>query len=277
MTCHMNTVPKLTDRTALLRHRTRAAGAPADFLHLEAIAEVKDRLAMVNRSFTEMTIVTGHPKVWGTAFPQAHIVADEDVLDVQPESRDLVVHAMCLHWANDPVGQLIQCRRALRPDGLLLAVSFGGDTLSELRACLSQAEIAVSGGLSPRIAPMGEIRDMGSLLQRAGLAMPVADGLPLQVEYRDLIHLMHDLRAMGETNALDQRHRKPAPHALFTEAQRLYAEHFPGADSRIRATFELLFLSGWAPDESQPKPLRPGSASHSLAAALGTNENPLKD
>lgn len=273
----MNTVPNLTDRRALLRNRARAAKAPADFLHDEAIAEIKDRLAMVNRSFTDMAIVTGHPQIWAAAFPEARVMADDDTLDLSEEAHDLVIHAMCLHWANDPVGQLIQCRRALRPDGLLLAVSFGGDTLTELRACLSQAEIAVSRGLSPRIAPMGEIRDMGGLMQRAGLAMPVADGVPLAVEYRDVIHLMHDLRAMGEANALDQRHRKPAPKALIVEAQRLYADHFPGAENRIKATFELLFLSGWAPDESQPKPLRPGSASHSLAEALGTNEHPLKD
>lgn len=273
----MNTVPKLTDRTALLRNRARALKAPADFLHDEAIAEIKDRLAMVNRSFTDMAIVTGHPQVWAAAFPDARIVPDDDTLDLSPEAYDLVIHAMCLHWANDPVGQLIQCRRALRPDGLLLSVGFGGNTLAELRACLSQAEIEVTGGLSPRVAPMGEIRDMGALLQRAGLAMPVADGLPLTAEYRDLIHLMHDLRSMGEANALDQRHRKPARKAVFDRAQALYAENFPGADGRIKATFELLFLSGWAPADNQPKPLRPGSASHSLAAALGTNENPLKD
>lgn len=273
----MNTVPKLTDRHALALHRTRTAKAPADFLHDEAIAEIKDRLAMVNRSFTDVAIVTGHPQLWANAFPEARIVADDDTLDLLEQAHDLVIHAMCLHWANDPVGQLIQCRRALRPDGLLLSVGFGGNTLTELRACLGQAEVEITGGLSPRIAPMGEIRDMGGLLQRAGLALPVADGVPLTAEYRDQTHLMHDLRAMGETNALDQRHRKPTRKAVFNRAQTLYAENFPANDGRIKATYELLFLSGWAPAENQPKPLRPGSASHSLAAALGTKENPLKD
>lgn len=273
----MNTVPKLTDRQTLLRQRARSAKDPADFLHQEAIAEIQDRLMMVNRTFTNMAIVTGHPQIWAAAFPKATVVPDDEVIALEPEAYDLVVHAMSLHWANDPVGQLIQCRRALRPDGLFMSVGFGGNTLSELREVLSMAEVQLTGGLSPRIAPMGEIRDMGSLLQRAGFAMPVADGLPLNVEYRDVQHLMRDLRAMGETNALAQRHRKPIPRALITETQRLYAQHHSGDEGRLKATFELLFLSGWAPDESQPKPLRPGSASHSLAAALGTTENPLKD
>jgi len=273
----MNTVPNLTDRQALLRHRTRCKSDPADFLHLEAIAEIKDRLAMVNRTFTDVAIVTGFPDIWASAFPDAKIVADDDVLDLTPEAHDLVIHAMSLHWSSDPVGQLIQCRRALRPDGLFLSVAFGGGTLTELRDALSKAEAQVMGGLSPRVAPMAEIRDMGSLLQRASLALPVADSLPLNVEYRDVIHLMHDLRAMGEANALTQRHRKPVPRTLFAAAQMFYAQDHPGADGRLKATFELLFLLGWAPAENQPKPLRPGSATHSLAAALGTKENPLSD
>lgn len=273
----MNSIPELTDRPALLRHRARCASEPADFLHQEAIAEIKDRLMMVNRTFKDVAVVTGYPAIWSAAFPEAKIIADEDVIALEPEAHDLVIHAMSLHWASDPVGQLIQCRRALRPDGLFLSVAFGGNTLTELRDALSKAETQVMGGLSPRIAPMAEIRDMGGLLQRAGLALPVADSLPLNVEYRDVLHLMRDLRAMGETNALTQRHRKPVPRALFAAAQMHYADAHQGDEGRLKATFELLFLLGWAPADNQPKPLRPGSATHSLAEALGTNENPLRD
>jgi len=184
---------------------------------------------------------------------------------------------MALHWANDPVGQLIQCRRALRPDGLFIAVSFGGDTLQELRRALGEAEIAVTGGLSPRIAPLPELRDLGGLLQRAGFALPVADTVTLTVEYRDIWHLMRDLRAMGETNAMTARLRRPTRRAVFEEAQKLYAAHFAAPSGRLRASFELQILTGWAPDVSQPQPLRPGSAQKRLADALGTPEKPLQD
>jgi len=273
----MSQIPKITDRPTLLRHRARANYTPADFLHAEAIADLQDRLTLVNRTFTDITIVTGFPDGWASAFPDARIISDDETLALEPNSQDLVVHAMCLHWANDPIGQIIQCRRALRPDGLFMAVSFGGKTLSELRESLGKAEIAVSRGLSPRIAPMAEIRDMGALLQRGGLALPVADSVPIKVEYRNIYHLMHDLRAMGETNALIDRHKVPAPRTLFDVAQDHYCRDFSTTSGRILATFELVFLLGWAPSDTQQKPLRPGSASHSLAAALGTRENPLKD
>ena len=259
------------------RNRSRAQADLATFLHDEAIADIQDRLAMVNRDFTKATIVTGHPGLWGSAFPDATIIEDLETLDLEPESNDLVIHAMSLHWANDPVGQIIQCRRSLMPDGLFLSVAFGGKTLHELRDALSRAEIETVGGLSPRIAPMAELRDMGGLLQRAGLALPVADFLLLTAEYRDVYHLMRDLRAMGEANALMDRHRTPPSKSLFETTQRIYAGSYLTDAGRLPATFELVFLSGWAPAESQPKPLRPGSAKTSLADALGTLENPLKD
>lgn len=277
ITSPMSLIPKITDRPALLRNRARAKSAPASFLHDEAIAELQDRLTLVNRSFTDITIVTGHPDVWASAFPSARIIPDEETLALEPHSMDLVIHAMCLHWANDPIGQIIQCRRSLRPDGLFLSVAFGGKTLTELRESLGAAEIAVNGGLSPRVAPMAEIRDMGALLQRGGLALPVADSVPINVAYRDIFHLMHDLRAMGEANALLERHKTPPRRALFKHAQSHYANTYKTETDRIAATFELVFLLGWAPSDTQQKPLRPGSASHSLAAALGTTENPLKD
>ncbi len=269
----------LTDRRALNRFRARAARRqpPADFLHIEAAAEIKERLAEVNRSFTAPAIVTGWPAFWVELLPGARIVADAPTLDLAPAAHDLVIHAMALHWAEDPVGQLVQCRRALCPDGLMLAVAPGGRTLTELRAVLAEAEAALTGGLSPRVLPMGEIRDLGALLQRAGLALPVADSVQLTASYADAIALMHDLRAMGETNALDARHRRPAPRSLFAEASRLYARNFPAEGGRIRASFELIFLTGWAPHESQPQPLSPGSARARLADALGSEERPLPD
>ncbi len=266
----------MTDLSALARNRARAT-TEGLFLHETAADEVQDRLEMVNKSFTSPAIVTGFADFWQARYPQARVVADSDIVDLTPQSHDLVLHMMSLHWANDPVGQLIQCRRALVPDGLLIAISFGGDTLQELRRALGEAEIAVTGGLSPRIAPMPDLRDLGGLLQRAGLALPVADTAVLSVEYRDLSHLMHDLRAMGETNALHVRHRRPTRRAVFERANALYATHFGTASGRIKASFELQVLTGWAPDESQPKPLRPGSAQARLADALATPERPLRD
>jgi SAM-dependent methyltransferase len=273
----MSDIPALTDRLALARHRARARKSPALFLHQEALADVQDRLALVNKSFTAPAVVTPFPDLWRNAFPQAHVIADEDVLDLGENTHDLIIHAMALHWANDPVGQLIQCRRALRPDGLLLVVALGGQTLHELRAALGQAEIEITGGLSPRIAPMGEIRDLGALLQRAGLALPVADSTVLKTSYATPLHLMHDLRAMGETNALATRLRHPTRRTVLLRAMELYANAYADENGRIFATFEMITLTGWAPDSSQPKPLRPGSAAQRLADALNTVETPLKD
>ncbi len=262
--------PSLTDRPALARQRARATGE-ARFLHDAAIDEVQERLKDVNRSFTSPALVTAHPGIWRDVVPGARLVPEAEVLDLAPGAHDLVVHAMALHWADDPVGQLIQCRRALREDGLLLVVAPGGGTLAELRAALGQAEAEVAGGISPRVLPMGDARDMGGLLQRAGLALPVADVTSLRVRYRDLPHLARDLRAMGEGNALAGRHRRIPSRRLFERADAIYREAHPDAGG-IAATFELVFLTGWAPAESQPKPLRPGSARMRLADALGVAE-----
>ena len=273
----MSETPDLIDRLALARHRDRARKNPALFLHEEAMADVQDRLALVNKSFTSPAIVTPFPEVWSQVFPTARLVPDDDVLDLTEASHDLVVHAMALHWANDPVGQLIQCRRALKPDGLLLVVALGGQTLHELRAAFGQAEIEITGGLSPRIAPMGEIRDLGALLQRAGLALPVADSAVLKTSHATPLHLMRDLRAMGETNALSNRLRRATRKSVILRAMELYAGTYAEESGRVIATFELITLTGWSPDLSQPKPLRPGSAAQRLADALNTVETPLKD
>ena len=272
----MNSAPPLFDRTALSRNRTRAE-KNALFLHYAALDEVQDRLSMVNRTFRNCAIVTSYPDVWSSAFPNAVFVTDNDTLSLDTACYDLVVHAMCLHWANDPVGQVIQCRRALVDDGLFLSVCLGGATLTELRAVLMDAESQVSGGLSPRVCPMAEIKDLGSVLQRAGLNLPVADSVDLTAEYQDIYHLMRDLRAMGEGNAMTGRLRRFTSKSVFERANRLYKDRFSLSSGRLPATFQLVCLTGWAPDDSQPKPLRPGSASASLAEALGTSETKLSD
>lgn len=264
--------PYLTDTRALAAYRKRADRDPARFLHDEAMLELHERLIDVNRTFKSAAIVTSFAKIWRELLPEAKFVEPRDALELQPAAHDLVIHAMALHWADDPVGQIVQCRRALRPDGLFLGVGFGGATLTELRDAMAQAEAQVMGGISPRVAPMAEVRDMGSLLQRAGLALPVADSLRKRVTYANAIALMHDLRAMGESNALADRHRAIPPRALFPTAAALYAEKHGVEENRIQATFELVFLTGWAPHESQQKPLRPGASTHRLADVLGTQE-----
>ncbi|MDD9718049.1 methyltransferase domain-containing protein [Dinoroseobacter sp. PD6] len=280
----MSVPPRLADRAALEAHRARArkGTGPESFLHVEALHEVQERLDEVNRSFTKPAIVTGFPEFWADAVPEAVVVPDTEVLDLREGAHDLVIHALALHWADDPVGQLVQARRALKPDGLFLAVAFAGETLRELRVALAEAETRQRGGLSPRVAPMGDLRDMGGLLQRAGFALPVADLSPRAVEYATPLHLMRELRAMGETNALAQRERRFLRRDVLARAVEIYAREFPGDNGRVRATFQFAFLTGWAPAASQPQPLKPGSASHRLAEALGSVEfdrdmNPVTD
>lgn len=263
--------PELTDRKRLQQQRDRATRAGhVDFLHRLAADEIKDRLAEINRQFHNPAIVSGFPDFWRAEFPKAQVVTDDPVLQLEPNTHDLVIHAMALHWADDPVGQMVQCARALREDGLFIAVCFGGQTLAEARTALAQAEAEVTGGLSPRILPMGEIRDMGALLARVGLALPVADLVSQRVSYRDLIHLAQDLRGMGENNAMSARLRQPTRRDIFARATAIYAQTHPDRDdpSRITASFDLVFLTGWSPSDTQQKPLRPGSAQKGLAEAL---------
>ncbi len=270
--------PPLSDRPALLAHRARAhrlAGHDgALFLHRAAISDLQERLAEVNRTFTAPAIVTGFPDLWGGLAADARLVDDSDVLALEPGAHDLILHGMGLHWANDPLGQLVQCRRALRPDGLFIGVLLGGRTLHELRSCLAEAEATVTGGLSPRVLPMAEIRDLGALMQRAGFALPVADSFTQTVHYPDFATLCVDLRAMGETNALAARLRRFTRRAVLAMAEAIYRANF-SANGRLVATFDLVFLTGWAPHESQQTPLRPGSARQRLSDALGVPEEPL--
>lgn len=268
----MDKPPRLTDRTALVRNRARA---DAMFLQAAAADDVHERLMEVNRTFTTSAVVTGFPNQWSERMPSAQIVEDAELLDLTDGTYDLIIHALSLHWADDPIGQLVQCRRALKPDGLLIATLFAGQTLHELRSVLAEAEVAQTGGLSPRILPMGELRDLGALLQRAGFALPVADLTPLTVTYDTPIHLMRDLRAMGEGNAMDQRQKSPTRRRIFAQAMERYVQAFGMEDGRIPATFEFATLTGWAPSETQQQPLRPGSATTRLADALGTTETPL--
>jgi SAM-dependent methyltransferase len=271
----MSRPPALFDANLLALRRARAARlGPADFLHEAVAAEVAERLGDVNRRFRAPAIVGPRAALWAAALGlvEARLLADAEVLDLEEAAHDLVVHGLALHWANDPVGQLVQARRALRPDGLLLAALFGGETLSELRAALAEAEVETLGGLSPRVAPMGEIRELGGLLQRAGFALPVADSRRYQVSYPSALELMRDLRAMGETNVQCDRLRRPTPRALVARAAASYASRFADDGGRVRATFDVIFLTGWAPADSQPRPLRPGTATARLADALGAVE-----
>lgn len=268
----MDTPPRLTDRTALTRNR---AAADVAFLQAASADDVQERLQEVNRTFTAPAVVTGFPALWADWMPSAKVVEDTETIALEENAHDLVVHALSLHWADDPIGQLVQCRRALQPDGLLIATLFSGQTLHELRSVLAEAEVTQTGGLSPRILPMGEVRDLGGLLQRAGFALPVADIMPLTVTYDTPIHLMRDLRGMGEGNAMAARQKTPTRRAIFAQAMERYVDVFAMDDGRIPATFEISTLTGWAPADSQQKPLRPGAATTRLADALGTHETSL--
>jgi SAM-dependent methyltransferase len=193
---------------------------------------------------------------------------------LRDESVDLVVSGLALQWINDLPGTLVQIRRALKPDGLFLAALVGGETLTELRQSFAAAEAEIEGGVSPRVTPFADLRDLGMLLQRAGFALPVTDVDRLVVRYSSPFGLMEDLRRMGATNVLRERRRTPLRRATLIRMAEIYADRFADPDGRIRATFDIVWLSGWAPHESQQKPLRPGSATHRLADALGTREIP---
>ena len=275
----------LFDFGALARRRARASGE-ADFLHRAMADSLADRLGDVPRAFARAALVGAPAPVaamlaergsavdaFDPAAPAARRLTGE-TLPVAEGAYDLAVSAGLMHHLNDPVGHLVQLRRALKPDGLVLAALFGGQTLRELRAAFAEAEAAILGGLTPRVAPMAEIRDLGGLLQRAGLAMPVADSEKLTVTYASPLDLMRDLRAMGETNVLSDRARRPLRRDVLARMAEVYHVHFPAEEGRVRATFEIVYLTGWAPGPDQPRPLRPGSAKTRLAEALKTVEIP---
>ena len=205
------------------------------------------------------------------------VAADEEWLPFADQSLDLVTSLFALHWVNDLPGALAQIRRSLRPDGLFLAAMLGAGTLTELRTSLAQAESDLEGGVSPRLSPTVELQDMGALLQRAGFALPVVDLDTITVTYADAFALMRDLRGMGETNALRQRRKRFTRRATLTAAAEIYRERFADGDGRLPATFQIIWLTAWAPHESQQQPLRPGSAESRLADALDAEEKPAGD
>ncbi|MDE2577743.1 MAG: methyltransferase domain-containing protein [Hyphomicrobiales bacterium] len=273
--------PLIFDRGLIRQRRQRALrqGA-APFLLERASEELLGRLSAVQREFTHvLDLGTPTPALAQSLGPRAlraaadlpaDVICDEELLPFAPQSFDCVASALALQFVNDLPGALAQIRRALRPDGLFLACLIGGESLHELRAAFTQAESETSGGASPRVAPFADVRDMGGLLQRAGFALPVADVERVTVRYGHVFRLMADLRAMGATNALVARARAPLGRACAMRVAEIYAERFADPDGRVRATFDIVWLSGWAPHESQQKPLKPGSAQARLADALKT-------
>jgi NADH dehydrogenase [ubiquinone] 1 alpha subcomplex assembly factor 5 len=205
------------------------------------------------------------------------VAADEEALPFREQSLDLVVSGLALHFINDLPGTLVQIRRALKPDGLLLAALLGGATLIELRTALLAAEEEMEGGASPRVAPFADVQDLGALMQRAQFALPVVDADTVTVTYPDALALMREIRAMGASNVLHARRRAPLRRATLMRAVASYRERFGLPNGRIPATFEILTLTGWAPHESQQQPLEPGTAKMRLADALGTVEQPAGD
>ena len=298
----MSSPPRLFDRALRRKRLDRAASgfADADFLQRRAARDLAQRLEAIMRDFPLAVDLSAHrgafaealaesdaasrvgllieadlspPMLAGRAGPR--VAADEERLPFAPGSLDLVVSTLGLHWTNDVVGALIQMRRALRPDGLLLAAFLGGATLNELRQALTQAEDELWGGAGSRVSPFADSADAAGLLQRAGFALPVADVDRVTVRYEHPPKLIADLRQMGETNVLADRHPRALTRGLIGRTCEIYMERFAGPDGRVPATFEIITLTGWAPHESQPQPLRPGSAKMRLADALNTVEHPL--
>jgi NADH dehydrogenase [ubiquinone] 1 alpha subcomplex assembly factor 5 len=285
----------LFDRPAWRRHRERAARQGAiDFLHVEIVKRLIDRLDHIPRWFSAALDVGAQSGALSRALAArpgiecvvsldpaigflsntrgVPVAGDPELLPFAAQSFDLALSALTLHWAADLPGALVQLRRVLKPDGLLLAAMFGGATLVELRGALIEAELAEEGGVSPRVSPTADLADIAALLQRAGFAMPVADADTITATYPDITALMRDLRGMGETNALTARRKGTMRRATLARAAAIYHERHRRADGRIPATFEILYLTGWAPGSGQPQPLKPGTARRRLADALGTVE-----
>jgi len=285
--------PMIFDRVLLRRRRRRAAAlGPVTFLLGRVADDLAERLATVLRHF-DLAVDLGTPGdavrnalmglesvgsiVAADVMPDATrgeivVAADEEALPFGDATLDLVVSALALQFVNDLPGVLVQIRRALKPDGLFLGALLGGETLSELRQSFAEAESDIEGGVSPRVAPFADLRDLGALLQRAEFALPVTDVDRVTVRYDSVFGLMHDLRRMGATNVLLARRRTPLKRATLMRMAEIYAQRFADDDGRVRATFEIVWLSGWAPHPDQQQPLKPGSAKVRLADALGTRE-----
>ncbi len=292
------TSPNIFDRRQIRRNLERAAPAAqsADFLVRHAAEELAGRLGGIKRSFRLAVDIGSHHGVMARllkerldglaavslsgalalamACPPLRAVASEEALPLKEGAIGLITSVLSLQLVNDLPGALIQIRRALEPDGLFLGALLGGDSLIELRQAFMLAEMETAGGVSPRVFPAADVRDLGGLLMRAGFALPVADSETLTVTYAGPLPLMRELKAMGAANPLAARSRRPLRRDTLARAATIYSERFSEPDGRVRATFEILYLCGWAPHESQQKPLKPGSAMARLADALGTKELP---
>lgn len=289
------TPPRLFDRDRVARNRNRAAAqfANYDFLKARVSSDIADRLADTSHVFPRAldlgahdgqlagliragkqveTVEAGDLSERMVALAEAgglHArLMDEENPGLAAGSYDLIVSALSLHWVNDLPGALIQIRNALKPDGLFLGALFGAGTLAELRACLMEAETELRGGVAPRVSPLPGLRDMASLMQRAGYALPVVDRDTVVVRYADPMTLLEDLKGMGERAAFSAGTMRPLTRSVLHRALQLYREGFSDVDGKVRATFEIVHLSGWHPADSQPKPLKPGSARASLADAV---------
>ena len=292
-----NSPQQIFDRGLLAHRRARVASRieEHDFLLRRAVEDIEMRLGAVMREFPNALDLGAHHGVLSEVLRRdtriahvtsadacpalvsqcagARVVCDEEALPFKSNSLDLVASALSLHLLNDIPGALIQIRRALKPDGLFLAAVLGGRTLHELREALSVAEEEIDGGVSPRVAPFADVRDYGALLQRAGFALPVTDADVVEVTYASALDLMREIKGMGASNTLVARRRTPLNRHILTRACEIYEQRFPARGGRITATFEIIHLTGWAPDASQPKPLQPGSAQKRLADALDTQEH----
>ncbi len=291
--------PTIFDRRLLRRRLSRALRfGPETFLLEQVALDMGERLSIIKRPFERAldlgsptpdvaaVLAARRPQLLVRAAPVAEamgsgdwlgLVADEEALPFAPESFDLIVSGLALQHVNDLPGALAQIRRALRPDGLFMACLVGGQSLTELRAALAAAEEEIRDGVSPRVSPFVDLRDLGGLLQRAGFTLPVTDVDTVTVRYDHLFALAHDLRAMGATNALTLRDPRGLSRTVLLRAAEIYAERFSDSDGRVRATFDLVWLSGWGPHESQQKPLQPGSAKMRLADALKAPEQKFDD
>ena len=271
---------EIFDPAAVRRHRARAAAGIGkhDFLLREVADRLVERLGDMRREFRHGLALDDHGGILTAALDGRVGKLTLGELDrATDNSFDLIASLLSLHWVNDLPGALIRIRRALRPDGLFLAALFGAGTLAELRQAWATAEAQHEGGVSPRVAPFAEVRDAGALLQRAGFALPVADLDAITVSYADAFALMRELRGMGETNALHERRKSFTRRATLMAAAEAYRVGFGDAEGRIPATFQVLWLTAWAPHASQQRPLRPGSAKARLADALDTEEIPAGD
>jgi len=295
----MTTPPHLFDRRLHRQRLDRSAAGfgAANFLKARAATDAVERLEAILRSFPLCVDLGARDGAFARALALSdartrvgtlietdlsgamlagrsglRVQVDEEALPFAAESLDLVVSTLALHWANDVPGALIQIRQALKPDGLFLGAVLGGASLTELRQSLTAAEAELTDGAGPRVAPFADTFDAAGLLQRAGFALPVADVDRVTVRYEHPLKLIADLRAMGETNVLVDRARRPLSRAVLARACEIYAERFADPDGRVRATFDILTMTGWAPHPDQQKPLRPGSAKMRLADALGVKE-----